>query len=207
MRTICAFLVLALLLLVSPPGYAETQVDIGVSLGEEGLKGFYFAVGEYYKVPQKEVIIIKERRIRDEEIPVVLLIAKMARAAPITVINLRLSGKTWIDITLYIGLTPEIFYVPVKKVKGPPYGRAYGYYKNKPKTEWKAIILADDEVINLVNLKFISEYYGYSPEKVIEMRAKGESFVVINDEIRRGKQDKKDEKVKGGKHKGKGKYD
>lgn len=192
---------------------AEAGVDIGLSIGEEGLRGFYLAVGDYFRVPQHDVIIIRERHIPDEEIPVVLFLAKKAHVAPATIIDLKLRGKTWMDITLHFGLSPEIFYVPVKAVVvGPPYGKAYGYYKNKPKKEWKKIVLSDDDVVNLVNLKFISEYHRYSPEKVIKMREEGRKFPVINEGVKKAKKEKKEDKYdykkgKGEKekHQGKGK--
>lgn len=203
------------LVLGSPPGYAQKQVDVGVSIGDKGLKSFYLSIEEYYKVPEREVIVIKERRIPDEEIPVVFYIAKRARVTPETIIDLRLGGMTWIDITFRYGLSPEIFYVPVKEVEvveiGPPYGKAYGYYKNKPKKEWKSIVFTDDDVINLVNLRFISEHYGYPPEAVIKMRSKGKSFVTLNDEVRlekkerKGKHSESERGKGGGKGKGKGK--
>jgi len=188
------------------------SVNLGVSIGEDGLKGFHLSIGEYYRVPQREVIIIRERGIPDDEIPVVLLVAQRARVAPATIIDLRRRGKTWTDIVLYFDLSPEIFYVEVEEVevKGPPYGKAYGHYKNKPKREWKRIVLKDDEVINLVNLKFISEHHGYRPKEVIEMRSRGKAFVAINDEVKKGKKKKWDESGERrerhpGKGKGKGK--
>jgi hypothetical protein len=176
---------------------AHGQVDIGMSFGQEGLKGFYLGVGEYFRVPQREVIIIRERQIPVEEIPVVLLVAQRARVAPASVINLRLGGKSWLDITIHYGLSPEIYYVhvPATVRVGPPYGKAYGHYKNKPKKEWKTIVLRDDEVINLVNLKFVSEHYGHPAEEVIKLRSKGKNFVVINHEVRKEKGKKHEELV------------
>jgi hypothetical protein len=193
-----------------------TQVDVGVSIGEEGLRGFYLAVGDYFRVPEREVIIIRERRIPDEEIPVIFFIAARARVAPSVVIDLRLGGRSWMDITLYFKLSPDIYYVPVKgKVKGPPYGKAYGYYKNKNRKDWGKIVLSNPEIINLVNLRFISEYHHFAPEEVIRLRADGKNFVVINDEVKKGKAKEKEkgpkENDKGpkendkGKGKGKGK--
>jgi hypothetical protein len=49
--------------------------------------------------------LIKEKHIPDEELPVVLFIAGRAHVAPATVIDLRLSGKTWMDISPYFGLS------------------------------------------------------------------------------------------------------
>ena len=177
---------------------SEATVDMGISIGDEGLRSFYLAIGDYYRVPEREVIVIKERRIPDEEIPVVFFIAKRARVKPATIIDLRLRGMTWMDITLRYHLGPEIFYMPVKEtvVIGPPYGKAYGYYKKKPRKEWKKIVLGDDDIINLVNLRFMSAHYGNPPEKVIQLREQGKTFIVINEEIKKGKKGEK-EKIKG----------
>lgn len=170
---------------------ARAQVEMGVSVGEEGLKSFYLAIGDYYHVPEREVIVVRKRAVPEEELPVVFYIARRARVSPATIIKLRLGGKSWMDITFRFGLSAEIFYVKVGEVKGPPYGKAYGYFGKTPRKKWKKIVLADDDVINLVNLRFMSEHYGYSPDEVIKMRQKGKNFVGIHDEIRKaGKKDK-----------------
>lgn len=213
MRILVIFLTLIVLSLGSLIPQAKAGVDIGVQFGDEGLRGFYLAVGDYYRVPQREVVIIRERGIPHEELPVVYFIAGRARVAPGIIVDLRLGGMSWMDITLRYGLSPEIYYVPVSVSPGPPYGKAYGYYKNKPRKEWKKIVFEDIDIINLVNLKFTSEHYKYSPNEVIKMREEGKNFVVINDEIKKGKKehkvkDKELGKERGGgkeKHKGKGK--
>ncbi len=168
---------------------SDAGVDAGVSIEEEGLSGFLLAVGDYYRIPQWEVILIRERGIPPYEIPVVLFIAKRAHVEPKFITDLRLWGNTWLDITLRFGLGPEIFYVPIGvMVIGPPYGKVYGYYKSKSKKEWKTIVLSDDDVIKLSNLKLMSEHYGYPPEKIIKMRSGGKEFVSISDEIRKEKE-------------------
>ena len=170
---------------------AQTQWKLGVSIGNEGVNGFHFSVGEYYRVPEREVLVVRKRGIPDEELPVVFLLAAQARVAPGAIIDLRLGGMSWMDITLRHRLSPEIYYVPVNGGKvGPPYGNAYGHYKKHPKNEWKKIRLADRDVVNMVNLKFMSEHYGYAPEKVMQMRAEGRQFVAINDSIRKEKHGK-----------------
>lgn len=211
MHAIVTLLMLISLLFVSTGARAESQVDVGISIGEEGLKGFYLSVGEYYRIPQREVVVIRERGIPPDELPVVFFIAQRAHVAPSVIINMRLSGTPWINIMLHYRLSPEILYVPVKVVHGPPYGKAYGHFKNRPRKEWRKIHLDDSDVINLVNLRFESEHYGVPPERVIEMRSKGRDFVGIHDDIRkereikRGKGQGKPGKGEKGKGHGKGK--
>jgi len=188
MQTRVLFFALLVLSSVGSLDPSHAQVNLGVSIGEDRLRGFYLGVGEYFRVPEREVIVIRERRIPVEEVPVVFFIAQKARVEPATVVNLRLSGRSWLDITIRYGLSPEIYYVPVPVVvEGPPYGKALGHFKNKPKKEWKTIVLSDHDVVNLVNLKFVSGHYGHPPEEVIKWRSQGKDFVGINHEIRKEK--------------------
>ncbi len=181
-------LILVCLLLLSYGTASEATVNAGISISDSG-GSFFLAIGDYFSVPQREVIIIRERRIQDNEIPVVFFIAERTRVSTGIIIDLRLKGMSWFDISTHFGLGPEIYYVPVKEtaVIGPPYGKAYGYYKKKPKKEWKQIKLGDNDIINLVNLRFISDYYEFAPENIIKMRESGKNFVNICDDIEKGK--------------------
>ncbi len=179
------------------PHPATAQWNLGVSIGNEGVNGFHLSVGEYYHVPEREVLVVRKRGIPDEEVPVVFLLAARARVAPGAIIDLRLGGMSWMDITLRHRLNPEIYYVPVNGGKiGPPYGNAYGHFKKHPKHEWKKIRLPDRDVVNMVNLKFMSEHYGYAPEKVMQMRSEGRHFTAINESIQ------KEKHGKNGRHRG-----
>lgn len=174
-----------------PTSAAQTQWNLGVSAGSEGLRGFHFSIGEHYRVPERDIGIVRQRGIPDEELPVVFYLAAKAQVASGAILDLRLKGQSWMDITLRYGLSPEIYYVPVKAEKlGPPYGKAYGYYKKHPRKEWKKVVLHDDDVVNLVNLKFASDYYGHAPERVMQMRGEGRNFVAIHDHIKNEKHGK-----------------
>ena len=182
---------IAVIMLTTTASVRESDAggDMGVSIAGEGLSGFFLVVGDYYRVPQREIMIIRERGIPPYEIPVVLFTAKRAHVAPEIIINLRLRDNAWLHTAFRFGLGPEIFYVPVGVIViDPPFRKAYGYYKHKPKKKWNTIALSDDDIINLVNLKLMSEYYGYPPGKIIKMRSGGIEFVSINDEIRKDRE-------------------
>jgi len=207
-------LFISLMILSLIPGVVlaqESKVDLGISVSDGKLRSFYLAISDYYGVPGRAVVATKERyRLRDEELPVIYFLSARARIDPSVIIGLRIKGMSWLDVTFHYGLTPEIYYVPVtvKKV-GPPYGKAYGHYKKyRRNKEWKKIVLSDYEVIDLVNLKFISDHYRLKPEVVMEMRSRGKNFVTINEESGKGKakakgKHGKDKKVKTGKKKAK----
>ena len=190
-------------LFVPDRAQAQTAISVGARIGD-----FHVAVSNYYHVPEREVVVIRERRIRDEELPVVLFIAQRARVAPASIVDLRLRGMSWWDISVRYGIRPDVYYVPVAVAPGPPYGRAYGHYK-KPRKQWDTIVLSDDDVVNLVHVRFLSDYYGVPPERVIEVRGQHRDFVAVNYEVSKGRSDRHRDNDQGengrGNGKGKGK--
>ena len=196
MQGLVKSLLVALLMIATCGGVqADTRTDVGMSFGSEGLRSFYLAIGEYYRVPERQIAIIRDRRIPDYDVPVVLFIADRARVAPEIVMDYRMRGMSWMDISLHFGLPADIYYVPVTRSYGPPYGHAYGHYKNKHN---RNIRLDDDDVVNMVNLRFMSERYGYAPDEVIRMRSSGKNFVRINEEFRARKDKRSGKNAKDG---------
>ena len=180
---------IAVLFLISGATASAQNVSAGVSIGD-GHNSFYFAIGDYYHVPQSRIVYVREHnRIHDEELPVVFFLASRAHVDPQVIIDLRMRRRmSWLDITFHYGLTPEIYYVPVTRV-GPPYGKAYGYYK-RHKKDYKKVVLADADVVNLVNLRFMSDYHGVAPELVMDRRGKGERFIAMNTSFREEKSER-----------------
>ncbi|MDH4157019.1 MAG: hypothetical protein OEW00_07070 [candidate division Zixibacteria bacterium] len=206
-----ALTVMAVIVLAGP---ATAGVELGISITDEGVKGFYLAIGEQYRVPQKDIIVVKKQQIPDEELPVIFFLAARAQVSSGKIIELRLKGMSWMEITAYFGWGAGIYYVPVKGDPGPPYGKAYGHYRNHKRNKWGEIHLSDADIVNLVNLKFICEHHGYSPDEVIKMRAGGKDFVSINSKVKEHKQKQKekalaqqeeDDSAGNSKSKGKGK--
>ena len=165
------------------------QVDLGISISDGRLKSYYIAVGDHYRIAPRVVVDLRTRyKLLDEELPVVFFLAARAQVSPQAVINLRLGKRSWLDIALHFGLSPEIFFVHVGQERiGPPYGNAYGYYRKFGRAgDWRRLSLLDREVVDLVNLRFASEYYGIAPEEIMIQRGRGRSFIAIHDELGRG---------------------
>jgi hypothetical protein len=173
------------------------NVSTGISITDGHLNNFYFSISDYYRVPETRVVDFRNRyRMHDEELPVIFFLASRAHADPRVIIDLRMRKRmSWLDITFHFGLTPEIYYVPVKRV-GPPYGKAYGYYKKHGK-DYRKVVLADNDVVNLVNLRFMSDYHGIAPEVIMDKRGKGEKFDVMNDEFRKSSENNHGHKKSG----------
>ena len=109
----------------------DTRVDLSISVADGELRSFYLAVSYHYGITAEDVVAVKERhRFSNEELPVVYYLAARARVKPSAIIDLRMNHMSWLDISFRYGLTPEIFFIPlIVENVGPPYGKAYGYYK------------------------------------------------------------------------------
>lgn len=152
--------------LLTHSSYAINEFNLKISVAEDSLKHFYLSLGEFFSVPEEDIIIIKRKyhpTIKDEEIPIILTLTRKTGVSPQVIIDLRKKGYTWYEIFIYFGIKPEKFYKTVIIKDGPPYGKAWGYHK---KTKPKKIIFSDNDIIILTNIKFISEYYEENPREV-----------------------------------------
>jgi len=184
---------------------ARAEIEAEVNIDDSGIKDFHLAIADFYKVPQQDIEIVKNRKISDEELPVVFYLAGRAKVAPAAISELKLGGRSWLDITHFYGMGADIYYIDTDPIGAPPYGQALGYYKNKPKAEWKYIKLSDADVVNLVNLIFISTKYNFPPESVIKLRTDGKNFMAINKDFKDGKVIKPEKTIKKTKSKAKSK--
>jgi hypothetical protein len=140
---------------------------------------YYSALKDHFKVSDKAVTDTQAGNISDEELPVVFFIAQRANVEPVAVTSARSSGLTWMQTAFYFHLSPWAFYTPLpsKAELKTPFEKAYGQYRaRKPRID-----LTDPEVVHLVGLKFLSEYYGRDPLEVVQLRAAGKGYVEIND--------------------------
>ncbi|HEX2868239.1 MAG TPA: hypothetical protein VHO03_14435 [Ignavibacteriales bacterium] len=155
MRRMKNHLILLAAVLIMASVKIDAQINAGISVGPRGLNGFYMRIGSYFRVPQREVIIVRDRKLPDEEIPVVFFVARRAGVSPREVAAVRCQGYSWTDITYRFGLGPEIFF-PGRVFQGPPYGKAWGYYKHRRRS-----YISDYDIIRAVNSRMNSEsYYG-----------------------------------------------
>ena len=168
---------------------------------DRGSQTYYSSLAQYYRVSERQVLELRDRKISDEEMPVVFFVARKAHVEPMEVVQLRNDGQSWMDITTHYGLNPDVCYVPATKITGSPYDHAYSDFRKKPRREWKTIKLSDDDVVNLVNLRFVTDRYHTSTPVVMKMRNDGKSFVEINDQFKVGKNPRwKNNGEKGRKH-------
>ncbi len=170
-----------LIFILTSVAQATVQFSIGVSTPEARIR---FVYSDYYNVEPDVIYHCEHMGIPVEEVPVVLFLSKKSRVNPEVIIKWRLAGMSWYEITIKLRLKPEIFIVPIPahiKV-GPPYGRAYGYWRKHKSLKIK---LSDEEIRELINLRIASEYYKIKVEEVLKRREKEPYIRIIGDELER----------------------
>ena len=178
MRKTTAVLMATAAALVLSAGRLSAQVQVGLSVSDGQVRNFSLAIGDYYQVPEREVVVVRERGIPEEEVPVVYFIARHSHYQPDAIIRMRLRGESWAQVSDDCGV-PRDAYV-VEGVSGPPYGNAYGYYKHHP----RRVVYDDEAIVRSVNVRFLADRYNCAPAEVVRMRGNGRSFVALNDDFR-----------------------
>lgn len=141
--------------------------DIGLSSRDGKVDGFSFAIGDYYQVPHRDVMLFEQNFSRND-INVAYFLAKHSRKSVKYIMSMHQNGKSWWDVSLHLGLNPRTLYiVDTYNDYGPPYGKAYGYNKRD-----KNYRLDDRHISELVNVRFLSDYHRISPDEAIEKRSK-----------------------------------
>jgi len=152
----------------------------------EPLADFHRAVHESLGLPEPLIVRLLEQGAPEEHLPVIGLIAERASVSPEKVFELHRGGLSWLDVSIRLGVGPEIFYVPIERDPGPPYGKAWGYYKKTPRSKWSTIRLTDREVIDLANLGLCVHFYGVPADDVIVLRREGKAFTQIHGQLAHG---------------------
>src|SRR5258707_13792671 len=86
----------------------DAQVQAGAVLSRNGLRSFYFAIGNYYQAPEPQVELVRDRALPPDEVPVTFYVARRARVNPTVVADLRRHGLSWADIAVRLHLAPDI---------------------------------------------------------------------------------------------------
>jgi hypothetical protein len=165
--------------------HEDATGNVDAAVDEREWSSFYLALRKYYLVTREQLAAIQSEELPACEMPVVLHIARHAAVEPKEIAKLRRQQRSWADILTQLHLSSEIFYVGVAFPPGLTIGKPYGYYRQQARKAWRASVSTDPDIVNLVNLKFISEYYGYPPEQVIALRSSGWTFAAIHAELRR----------------------
>jgi hypothetical protein len=163
---------LAAFFLLTACGFAEEPTPVPVDK-------FHSALMDDFKVTEQQVTDARVSGVTDDELALSFFIAQRARLEPEAVTGIHASGMSWMQVAFHYQLNPWIFYTFLSaSPSNSPYKAAYDKF-NKPTFK---INLTDPDLVNLANLKFLSEYYGRDPKDIVQKRASGKTFREINDD-------------------------
>lgn len=173
---------------VASPAIAGIDVDFGVAAEIDDRTDLYFSISSRYFDQDRDTVSRWGVRYRDpDDLAVVLFISKHTGRSLDELYALRQQrGLTWWEIAVRFGMPADVWFVPVERDPGPPYGKAYGHWKNHKKNRGTPVVLSDADLRNLVAVRMAHEYYGVSVDVAMEWRSGGKDLrVLMTDEYGR----------------------
>jgi hypothetical protein len=204
----CAIVLLALLCAAAPlPARAATSFDFLFSMDKVTNDTQYFlnlAVGNSgFGRPVIEPVLPHLAHY-ETDLPVALFVAQQSGRSFQAVVDLRSRGMTWSAVFHDCGVPYETLYTGIERDPGPPYGKAWGYWKKNP----HGVVLQDSDIRGLVQVQIGSHLAGVPTWDLAQASGQGRQVpVVVADKKGRpygGQGHGKGHKDKGTKDKGHG---
>jgi hypothetical protein len=177
--TVIAFGCLLLAAAASTPSQAGFDVDFGASVRVGDDTDLYFAISSRYFDRDRAVVERWGARYSDpDDLAISLFISKHSHRSLDAIFALRSRGHSWWDISMRLGVPVDVWFVPVQRRPGPPYGKAYGHWRHHRRHR-RAVVLTDADLGNLVAVRMLHEYYSVPVEVAMEWRSSGRPLNVL----------------------------
>jgi hypothetical protein len=165
-----AFLVLTLVLAAAFPAQAGVNISASVLWDpnpDDDSQVFLHVSSTAYPMPRdKATRVFNKLDDPYGDYPVLAFIAHTASVDIGAVWRFRKKGHDWLDVMVHFGVRPDVLFVELPRQPGPPYGKAYGYWR-KQGNRVTARQVPDDDVRFWVGLHAASRYTGASPAQLI----------------------------------------
>jgi hypothetical protein len=173
-RLFGAAFVVSAMALMAPALRAGVDINFGINapVGNDG--NLFFSISSRYFDRQPQVVQDWGHQFPNpDDLAVFLHICSQSRLAPQVVYSYRRQGMSWYDVGVRAGLPVSVWYVPVERDPGPPYGKAYGYWHKHERDPHYNVRLSDRQARDLVAVRMAHEYYGVTPEVAMDWRRNG----------------------------------
>src|SRR5881628_857747 len=171
-------LVLALLVGTGPAANAGASFDFLFSMNNVSDDDQYFlnlAVSNYgYDRRILEPVLPRIRYV-EIDLPVILFLAKESGRPVDFIVDLRARGLSWSVIFTRLDLPVDVLFVGIDRDPGPPFGRAWGYWRKNP----RGVRLNDADVTGLVQLQIGARTSGLAPFELARARGQGKRVVAL----------------------------
>lgn len=171
----CAVLVLTLAL-SGASAWSTTSYDFLFSADQVADDSQFFlnlTVRNYrYSRPAIEPVLPRLRYV-EMDLPVVLFLAQKSRRPVDHIVTLRAQGLPWSAVFQSVRVPYDVLFVGIDRDPGPPYGKAWGHWKKRRKSQW----LTDSDVHGLVLVQIGSHIARVPQFEVARARAQGVAVV------------------------------
>ncbi|MBI1949799.1 MAG: hypothetical protein HYS34_00350 [Acidobacteria bacterium] len=176
----------ALVLLFASPAAASVFYDVTLNLGlGEDQRIFLNVTNDYFAPPAAVATTLVQRCPSPvDDYPVILLLARSSKRSPDEILRLRLDYLSWSDIMFRLNISPSVLFTGIDRDPGPPYGKAWGYWKKHPR---ERLVIRDRDVAGLAKLQVAARRHKVSPYTLIAERNKGVTIEHYVAEKNRGK--------------------
>lgn len=169
----------------APAARAGLDVNLGAAISlDDDVSIFLGVSGRFFDAKPDAVKRVYRKTRNPEDVAVAYFLARRGGVSVRVVLGHRERGLSWFRVGLQLGLPIDVYFMPMDHHPGPPYGKAYGYWKKQRGRHGHPRGLTDVEVRDLVVLHLASGYYGLAPGEVARRRAGQGAVVVVAGEYR-----------------------
>lgn len=149
----------------------------GQAVESAARQAWFQAVADHFEVSVGEVEILADSRMSDDEIPLVLLLARRAGVSTDALVAFHRGGRGWAEIAARYGMGAAAFHVPLaESAPAGPLEEVYERFRAVPPSQWNQIELDDEDLVQLADLAFVTAYLRVSAGEVLEQVVRGGSF-------------------------------
>jgi hypothetical protein len=144
----------------------DSQFFLNVAVGDSG-----------FGRPVLEPILPRVRYV-DQDLPVILFLARHSGRPPVFIVDLRAKRLSWAVIFQRVGVPYDVLFTGIDRDPGPPYGKAWGYWKKHP----ARMTFSDTDIRGLVRVQLGTRIAGVSPYELARDCGRGRpvAFVVAD---------------------------
>ena len=166
------------LLLPATPAQAGTSYDFLFNMSHVSNDNQYFLnlmVDHYgYDRAALDPVLPRVRSI-DNDLPVVMFLAHETDRPVDFIVDLRARGLSWSVVFTRLNVSPSVLFEGIDKDPGPPYGKAWGYWKKHP----KGYQYTDNDIAGLVKVQAGTRYARASAWDLAHERGRGRTVAVV----------------------------
>jgi len=170
------------------PAAAATDLFYDASLAlrlPDDARFFLNVTNRYYGSSRQAVGVLNRCADPSDDFPVVMFMAQASGRRADAVLSMRSKNMPWSDVMARIQVPSDRLFAGLDRDPGPPYGRAWGHWKqNRGRGEKPAQVVLDDRAVQeLVRLQIASWALRVNPYTIVSERQRGmtvDRFVVIH---------------------------